>query len=344
MDDRVNATLLGVFMGVGLASLALAGLTWHRRDNVRGARPLIGTLLCTVAVMIPYALSYSAVLAPATKSLLIDVTYVGWLFMPVTYVIFVAQLTGRDRWLTLPLKVVMFAIASVLAALALSPVSAEWFFNGPRDPVTYLVNGGLGYWAFIAYANVCLAGATLLVVVTVRASSTLNRGQAVLILATVALPWMLSFASNVNVRFFGSDPTVLTLIVCSLFSYLSAQFRVFDLRPLAAAEQSARSDEGVVVLDTAGRVTDMNAAAVRLLGPGFSPAMGRGVEELWARQPGIIAGLRGATVDDVQVRAAQGTGELVFTREPIRDADGRTAGHVVFVRVRRSEAPSVHTA
>lgn len=332
MDDRASAAHLGAFMAVGFACLALATITWNRRATTRGAFPLFATLLCTSAVLIPYALSYSAAISPARRSWLIDVTYVGWLFMPVSYLAFVARLTGRARWLTSRVLTGMVLVATSLSLLAVSPWASEWFFDGPRDPITYLVIGGTGYWAFIVFANLCLAAATWIVVRTVRASHTLDRRQVTLILITVALPWILSFASNVNLRFFGSDPTVLTLVVCSSFAYLAAQFRLFDLRPMAAAEQTVASDEGVVVLDASGRVTEMNATAVRLLGPGHSPAMGRAVEELWAHQPGVVAALRGAAVDGVEIPSAAGDAVLAFSREPIRDAGGRTVGHVVFVR------------
>lgn len=334
MDTRVSAAHLGLFLAVGLTALALATVVRNRKARTRGAWPLIGTLVCTGAVLVPYALSYSAVLSSATKVRLIDLTYVGWSFMPVAYAVFIARLTGRDRWLTRRARVGLCLIPATLSLLAMSPAADTWFFAAPRDPRTYLVQPGWGYWAFIVCANVALATATVLVVLTVRASRTLHRRQAVLILATVTLPWVLSFASNLNVRIFGSDPTVLTLIVTTAFAYWAAQFRVFDLGSLAKAEQSAALGEGVVVLDATGHVTEMNASAARLLGLGVAPASGRRIEELWARHPAIAAALRGAELHGILFEP-DGGDALEFTREPILDARGYWVGHIVIVRSRK---------
>lgn len=333
MDTRVSAAHLGLFLAVGLTALALATVVRNRKTRTRGAWPLIGTLVCTGAVLVPYALSYSAVLSSSTKVWLIDFTYVGWLFMPVAYVIFIARLTGRDAWLTARVRAAAVVIPLALAVLVMSPAADTWFFAAPRDPHTYVVLPGMGYWAFIVLANLLLATATVLVVLTVRASRALHRGQVVLILITVALPWVLSFASNLNIRIFGSDPTVLTLIVTTAFAYWAAQFRVFDLGALAKAEQMAALGEGVLVLDATGHVTEMNSSAARLLGLGAAPAAGRRIEELWSKQPAIAAALRGAEMRGIVIEGVDG-GELEFEREPILDARGYWLGHIVIVRSR----------
>ena len=339
-DTRISATHLGVFMLVGLLSLALASLVWNRRTTTPGARALVATLVSQSMVLIPYALSYAAVFAPSTKVSLIDVTYIGWAFMPPAYLLFIAGLTGRNGWLTPWALRAIAAISIALSFWALLPWARASFFAAPRDPVTYLVEGGLGYWVLIGYANVFLAAATVLVIRTVKASQTLHRMQAGIILITVTLPWVLSYASNVNWQILGSDPTVLTLVVCSGFAFLASQFRVFDLRPMAQAERTAASDAGVVVFDAYGRVTEMNARAVRLLGPGISPARGRRVEELWSRQPAIVAALRGADLKDVNVAADDGSRPLSFERSEIRDSSGRLVGYVVIVRTdAQHEAP-----
>ena len=338
--SRVSPMLLAIFMAAGLAALGLALLAWHRRKNTPGGGWLVVLLVAIAEILIAYALSYGAAFDAATKVALIDSTYAGWLVVPPAFFIYVARLTGRDRILRPVTWAVLLVIPLAFVPVIWGSQAESMFFGGGRSLTTFDFPASSAlYVAFIAYTYVLLALAAMMVIATARTSTRLHPTQAWLLIAMVVLPWFLSLASFVNIRVWGADPTVLSLIVVAALVFSVTQFKTFDLRPMTQAEAVLASDAGVVVVDRQGRLAEMNATAARLLGPGVSPAMGLQVEQIWAREPVIVAALRGADLGGLTVPSANGESLLAFERTAIVEPSGRHSGTLIRIRERGSSQP-----
>lgn len=333
--NRVDPMLLATFMAAGLASLGLAGLSWQRRKNTPGGGWLVLLLAAIAEILIAYALSFGAVFDSATKVWLIDITYAGWLVVPPTFLVYVARLTGRDGVLRPIIRVVLVGVPLLFVPVIWWPGSDERFFGGGRSLETFDFPASSAlYVAFIAYTYALLACSAVMIIATARTSARLHPAQVWLLIVMVVLPWFLSFASFVNIRVWGADPTVLSLIVVAALVFSVTQFKTFDLRPMTEDEAQLASDAGVVVIDDHGRLAQMNATAARLLGPGVSPAMGLQVEQIWARVPGIVAALRGADLGGIPVPSAAGDALLEFEYSTMHAANGRRTGTLILIRER----------
>ncbi len=332
--ERTSAILVATFLVAGLATLGIAVMVWQRRRSTPGGTWLVLLMAAVSEILVMYGLSYAASYSPETKIRLIDITYFGWLLAPPTLLIYIARVTGRESWLHRPwvwIALVAFPLAYV--PIIWGPSASTIFFGGGRgtDTFDFPASSPL-YWLFIAYTYVLLAIAAAVIIRTARTTPRLHPTQAWLLISLVIVPWFFSLGSFVNLRFFGADPTVLSLLLCAVLAFSVTQFRVFDLRPMTEAEAQLQSDSGVVVVDRHGRLSEMNATAARLLGPGVSPAMGLQLEHIWATQPAIVAALHRADLGGISVPSASGGGLLEFEYAPIIEANGRESGILILIR------------
>lgn len=330
---RVSPLLLTTFLSAGLACFGMAGLSWSRRRIVPGGIWLVVLLLAIGEILSMYALSYGGVFTATQKIWLIDITYVGWLIVPPSFLIYIARITGRDRWLTPAALVSLAVIALGFAVVIWGPNSADAFFGGGRDLTTFDFPASSPlYTAFIAYSYVLLTIVAIMIVRSARESARIQPLQTALLIAMAVLPWFLSLLSFVNIRVLGADPTVLSMIVVALMTFSMTQFTTLDIRAMTEAEVQLASDTGVVVVDRRGRLTRMNSTAARMLGPGISPAMGLQLEKVWADHPAIVAALHGADLGGITVTNSAGDRLLAFEYSPIIEASGRESGTLILVR------------
>lgn len=331
--NRVDPTLLATFMAAALASLGMAGLAWRRRRNTPGGMWLVIVLCAIAEILGAYGLSYGAVFTPAQKVWLINITYAGWLLAPPALAIYVARVTGREGWLRPVTWAVMVAVPLAFVPVIWGPWAPAAFFGGGRSEQTFEFPASSPlYVVFIFYLYILLAVSAVLVMSTVRSTGRLHPLQAVALIVMVVVPWVMSLGSFVNKRIFDADPTVVSLVIVAFMAFALTQFRTFDLRPMTQAEAQLASDAGVVVIDDRGRLSEMNATAARLLGPGVSPAMGLQIEQIWAREPGIVAALHGADLGGIAVPSASADSLLAFEYAPMRAANGRRTGTLILIR------------
>ena len=339
MSDLANPVTFGLLFAAGLAALLLALMVWRSRSEAFPTGALTLVRVFAAEVLIAYSFSYSTALTFDQQVLAIRATYVGWLVAPIAFLVFIARATGHDRWLNRWMAALFVALPVSFAVVIFGPWSTDLFFGGGFDPETFAFSRTSPiYIAFYLWTYALLTIAVGLTAVSAITSPRLHRTQIALVLAMTLLPWVLSSLSFLNFRFFGVGPAVLSLIPVCIPAYAISRFKAFDLRPMTEAESFLGSETGVVVLDDAGRVSAMNPSAVRLLGPGRSPAMGRELEEVWSHRPEVVAALRGAPVGDIPVRSSDGRGTLAFATSSMSSPADRISGSVVVIRVDGDDA------
>lgn len=337
---HVSTSVWALFLLAGLLVWALALLSWRQRSVTPAAGWLALTLLAMGQVLVFYAASFAGGLSLEDRLTAIDLTYIGWIITPAAFLLYIARLTQFDRWVNRATLTVMAAASAAFAVLIFGPWSRDAFFAGGRDPITFDFSVGAGYWTFSIWSYILIILAFTLTAVAAARSPRLHRPQVVLVFVTLALPLFLSFFGAQNIKFFGVDPTVLSLLIVAFTAYAISHFRSFDLRPLTQVEQQLASNRGVVVIDSRGRVTQMNASAAQLLELGTEPALGLEVEQVWSHSPAIIAGLRGADMSGIAAATPSGERTLAFERSPIVEPSGRRSGTLVLVESVDAQEPT----
>ncbi|HPS69877.1 MAG TPA: histidine kinase N-terminal 7TM domain-containing protein [Candidatus Cryosericum sp.] len=176
-------------------------------------------------------------------------------------------------------------VARVGSALAVEPVTMAvlaWFNDwhhllwtgATAEPVAatgllhVVAHFGPLFWVWTGYQYaLLLAGAIILLHGLPRAPMA-YRGQTLAVLAALVVPWtanMLFVAGRTPVS--GIDLTPLAFAVSGIILFIAVyRFRFLDLVPISRSTVLEAMPSGVIVLDSAGRVVDINPAAEQVLG------------------------------------------------------------------------------
>jgi diguanylate cyclase (GGDEF)-like protein/PAS domain S-box-containing protein len=324
----VAAVVLGVAAGLDVAA---AVWVWRRRGAV--GRRSLALLLGSAAV---WCLSYSlelVVTGHAAQEFWGSLEYVGTTLLPVGWLAFVLEYTGRSDQLSRRLMAVLAIEPIAVWTLLVIPATHHLIRNIPPEPRTWppTVELGAAYWVHFAYTNALVGIGTAILVSRLLRVSSFYRRQSVLLLAAVVLPLLGNLASSVGLplaRDYDPTPVAVTLgallLVWGVFRY-----RLLDLVPVARSLMFDRLGDPVLVVDAYGRVVDGNPAADAVLGA--SAGIGRPVRDLLREQD---VELLDATPSGPEIRLTRGpeVQEYEMIASELRDDRGRHVGQLVHLR------------
>jgi PAS domain S-box-containing protein len=322
-----------------LISAALSVYTWRHR--VAPGATAFAWLMLAVAEL---SLSYAATLVnhnPSTKILLAKIQFVGYVCLPMAWLAFAVEYTGRDEWLTRHRLALIALIPFVTLLLA--------WTNGAHGliwkRITFYQDGGLmlmqikfglWFWIHTLCSYLYLISGTVLLMASLARSLHLYRQQAVALLVAVLLPWV----GNV-MYVFGLGPLRnldLTPLAFSLTGLSIAwglfRYRLFDLIPVARNKLVDIMGDGMIVLDVRNRILDMNPAIQSAMGILAKQAVGQPADRLFSSWPEMV---------DRFLNADQTRGEFNLNRDkatttydvrvtPLSDRKDRPVGRLILLR------------
>ncbi|MGC9529911.1 MAG: histidine kinase N-terminal 7TM domain-containing diguanylate cyclase [Candidatus Bipolaricaulaceae bacterium] len=325
-----------VLFPTGALSLAIAGVLFLRRA-IPGARTL-GLAMLAVAGWAVVAGLESMAVAVGAKIVLSKLEYVGSGSLGVLFLLFAYHHPGRTGWLSRGRRAALWALPAASVGLAATNEHHQlvWrgFSAGPAGSNALIYHHGPAFFAITAwvYAFVLL-GASLLIWQTRRASA-VQRRQSAPILAATAFPFVggLMYAMGITL-IPGLNLTPVTFAAAGVVLAVSiVPLRLFELVPVARELLIERMSDGVVVVDSARRVVDVNPAARQLLTlpPGI---IGADAAEAVAAWPRIAPSFHPHRESHFEVTLAEEPLMHVdFRVVPLRGGLGRVVGHLVVLR------------
>lgn len=319
----------GVVAGVALAAMAVR--VWRVRGSIAGLA--LAVLLLAGAW---WGLAYAGELSSAgldAREVWGDLKYLGICLVPPAWLVFVLDYTGRGRLVTWRL----------LAAVAVEPVVVWLLLVVPptRDLVRYyvdtpagqppLVGAGPVFWVHLVYSNLVLVAATVVFVAAMTRLARSYKMRAVVLVAAALVPWAANLLFNFGVGVFTRlDLTPFAFIVAGgVLVYGLYLPRMTDLSTVAWHRVVQTMADGVLLVDTFGRVVDANPAAGHLLGADAC-LRGRQVAQILPR---LRAGeADGATRWGAAVLVGDRIRHLDLERELLTDPAGVAEGELVLVR------------
>jgi PAS domain S-box-containing protein len=214
----------------------------------------------------------------------LKVSYVGIVVVPVAWLAFVLQYTGRAKWLTLHLCVLLGVVPAVTLIFVLASGASNLMFGSFRvlsfgSVFALDFDWGTWFWFFLLYAYALILGAMFLLLRSARLKSVDIR-QTALILSAVLVPLA---GSLVDV--FETYPIDLTSFAFAFtgpaFFLAIFRFNLFKLIPQARAVAVQNIEDGILVLDANGLVVEINRAGEVLTGCATSQAVGKPVNEMF---------------------------------------------------------------
>jgi PAS domain S-box-containing protein len=308
----------------------LAVYTWRHRA-APGAVPLgAGMLVVGVWALLAALEASSADLE--TKLFWFRVKNVANNPAPVCALLFALEYSGLGRWVTR--RNLAFLLAPSLASAPMMFLDdSRMLWTGYRvgesvhrtlAPMGVAIN-------LYAVAMLVLAAA---VIAWLLVRSPLHRMPAALIMlgnlgiAVVVPLQVLNVIGDVRL-----DVGVLGTDFCfAMYAVALYRFRIFDVVPVARETVLERMVDGMLVLDAAGRVADLNPAAQEILGVGRSRAVGLAATRLLEGFPGLaeMAGCRGAAESEVSVEVGERWYQVSCS--PLDDRRGFRLGRLVVFR------------
>ncbi len=216
------------------------------------------------------------------------VQYVGIVVVPVAWVVFAFQYTGRDGWITRRTLAALLIVPALVFILIWTN-DVHGLFRTVTGVERYgslsvpAASFGPVFWFHTLYSYLLLIAGTWLILQLVFLSNQRFDGQAIGLLVAVLVPWVGNGIYITNVVPFGFDPTIMMLANSGLILLgLVARHRLFELVP--AAKEVARDElidtmsDAVLVVDARGIVVDANPAAQAIVGSEGSAVTGRELE------------------------------------------------------------------
>jgi diguanylate cyclase (GGDEF)-like protein/PAS domain S-box-containing protein len=322
-----------------LIAATVAAIAWRRRA-APGAASLALLMLGAAVWAAGEAVRWGTTTLPGQVGALRFV-YVGAALVPTTYLTFVLQVTHRGSWLT----------RRTLALLAVVPVlevalmwTDEWhhLFHASlslvdQDGLLVLYwERGAAYWlTAILYPYALIAVGTLLLLAAFFGARGPYRIQLGLSLLAALVPFAGSAVTQSGFSPFQHlDLAPFAFSLAGLImAFALFRHRLLDLLPVARGVLIESMSDGVLVLDTQGRIVDINPAAQRLIGPNADAPLGRDAAQVLAAWPDLVARYRDVqrTRAEIEVDPA-GLQFLDLQITPLHDHAGRLTGRLIVFR------------
>ncbi|HAE22071.1 MAG TPA: hypothetical protein DCG47_07085 [Spirochaetaceae bacterium] len=261
---KITVFLVGLLTLSAMLASYLAAYAQERR-KLPGAREFM--LICAGNTL--YALGYIVELLSADLALrfwAIRMEYIGLAFMPSLFLLFALRLFRNRSARPLELYALM-AIPLVTLVLVWTSPFHELYYRNP-----YILTGGpiaafmfeRGFYFYInaIYQTLLMsAGSVLLFILAVKTSGR-KRLQAFTLAAGSLLPLLNGLVYLFGFIPAGMDTGSLALSLAVLvYAFALFKLGLFELLPAARALAIDTINEGLIVLDSAGRLQDLNRAA-----------------------------------------------------------------------------------
>jgi len=331
VDALTHVLLITVAVATTTAILA-----WHERPDP-GALPLTVLLAGAIwwSVFLIFDLNATTL---AAKAFWADLRWVGVVVIPVAWLLFALEYTGRDRFVQPRYVAALSVVPAITVVLALTGdyhdllyVDAELVEQGGR--VLLDRTGGPWYWAIAGYTYLLGVLGMLPLLGLVTSDALPFRGQSLAILVGATVPWatnLLHLAGAIPVP--GLDPTPVGFAVSGV-ALLGAikRYRLLEISPApnwnAPHLVFERMREGAVVVDNHDYVVDMNDSMAELLGVDPRDALGAPASEVVPGYERLPAEGKPAGYLTIPGENADRSYDVTVTR--IGDFHDRTIGRVV---------------
>jgi diguanylate cyclase (GGDEF)-like protein/PAS domain S-box-containing protein len=308
------------------------GIFAHRRRRVPAARSFVWLMAALTVWSGCYALELVSATLPG-KLFWATAKYLGSASAPVLYFALALQLTGGERRLTRPVRAALAAFAlGTLAVVVTNPLHHLYWTEArlvPGEPESVMRHGplfavyGAGLYGFV------LASVALFVRHYRRAPVSYRRQAALL-----ALGGLVPLAGRIPEDLFGVDlvphlDNVILLLLLSglLFAVAIFRFGAFAIVHVARDLVVRNIQAGIVVLDPAERVIELNPYAAELVGKDASAAIGQPLDHVLDRWPPLD--LAHANETEVVVERNGGTRCFQVQSSRLEAGRGETIGYAV---------------
>ena len=257
-----------------------------------------------------------------------------WLVFAFTHANLGNRLT-RQRMLLLaviPLVTIILALTTEFHGLIWKEFSVAQYQNFSGLAVSH----GLWFWVQSAYSYILLAAGVYIVFRSIGRMQGLYRGQTITLIIAVLAPVIANvlFLSGLSpIPFLDITSFAFTISVAGLAIGIFG-FRLVDITPVARDTVVENMREGMIVLDSRGRILDMNPAAGRMIGLPTSQAIGKMIDDALSPWPHLMERFRDVVDASDVISVGQGEAQRRYAVRisPLKDRQSQMMGRLITVR------------
>ncbi len=326
-----------------LSGISMACLGWYGRrfaDRIPAAVPY--TLLMASAAA--WALLLAVELLTGSLPLKILFHNLRFLFLPFIAVFelwLVIAFVKRTEWLRKDWAIAVLIIPVAAALLGItSPLHTLFRYNfsiNSSGPITVLQFTESPFFSlYILYSLGLLIIAMTILIVESRKRKTLWEEQTILLLIALGFPTVVNYLFVFGVTPLpGVNMTApLLWIAAILYTVALFRYRFLDIIPIARSRLIETMSTPMLVLDTEGRIIDLNPAACTLFSTTSLGAIGKPVNEVAPDWPAFLLLCQSDGTGRTGLTRDQKGGARFYTGsvELIRTASGEAEGRLVFLQ------------
>ncbi|MDD1686352.1 histidine kinase N-terminal 7TM domain-containing protein [Methanoregula sp.] len=326
--------------GVILSILAITG--WLNRSHIC-TRSFTILMLATSLWSFCTALELASADLP-TQMLAISIEYVGMVIIPVGWLLFTLEYTGREHWITRS----NVALLMVIPVFTVVMVATNSWHHLYYTSVTEILHGGLlfhevtygpAFWLHSIYSYLLIGTAIVLLIQRFALSTAMYRDQMTIILIATLIPFLFNLAFVLRFGFSGFiDPSPFAFAIAGfLILFGMMRYQLLDITPVAQDLVIENMRDGVVVIDLQGRIVSLNAQAERITGRSRRDAIGTTIAvTLPCSAPFLETIVSEGGVDDKQHELERETGGIKQYFEirciPVYSQGSELRGRLVLIR------------
>jgi len=269
MSYHFTANMIPLWISAPIAGL-LAGYTWRHRKT-SGAIPLSVLLL----LLFQWDLSYIFQLAAtdlATKVIWANITFIGVVATPVAWFIFALEYAGQRTWINarrlILLSIVPFSTIVIIFTNQYHGLFRATQKLGSEGGFLLLdTTNGPWFWVHAAYTYILIMTGLVMIIRALLRWPSAYRGQMLFILLSTLTPLIANVITIFQLLPIKIDLTPFAFTVTGVgLAYALFRHQLLDIAPIARDIVIDGMKEGMIVLDSNGRIVDINRAAQQMAG------------------------------------------------------------------------------
>lgn len=328
-------------VGAAVISGGVAYYAWTRRSKSSSAIPLALMALAVAEWSLGYALEIAGANLQ-TKLFFGKSEYLGIAFAPLVWLIFAINHSNRGQNLTRKVITLLTIVPLITVLLAFTTeknglIWSGYYVSQTNDFSALGVTHGIWFWVHSIYSYALLLVGTLVMGLrSIWRKQGVYRRQALALIIAVLAPWVGNFlylSGKSPIPFLDLTPFAFTLTVVAL-AWAVFGFQLIDLTPIARGMVVDGMSDGMIVIDSQGKIADINSSALRMLNLASSKVIGLQALDILRPWSDLVEHYVDVPEAEDELSFGEGDTKRWFQLHltPLQDKRQNTIGRVVTLR------------
>lgn len=262
-----------MYLVTALVSLFGVVMAWNKKE-IKGAKEL-GWLMFASGFGAFWVIFSTSAQTVAEKVFWAKMEYVGGVFTPAIFLMFILRFTERDKYLKAKYIILYLLPFFVTLCLLCLNKTEHLVWSGfsaiyPDTNLMEFYHGPVFWFVYVLFSYLMMAFGSVLILLFLIKHKGRYRQQGIVILLGSLIPWTSSifYITEINIAP-GLDLAPASIAISGLILiYAISYTKLLNLVPVAREALVENIPDGILALDKQERILDINKAALTLLGIG----------------------------------------------------------------------------